>query len=79
MHGYQEITRHIIFYVNMNFTRNAIYVSNGSKAEAPVAFTNSRVVSRDISRLELFISSLNDLDVMAYDIVICIYQCTMQR
>ena len=41
MHGYQEIICHVIFYVNMDFTRKSLFMANGSKTEAPVALTYS--------------------------------------
>ena len=47
MHGYQEITCHVMLDVNMDFTWKAMFVANGSKTEAPVALTYSSVVSRD--------------------------------
>ena len=47
MHGYQDIKFHVIFYVNMDFTRKSLFVANVSKTEAPVALTYSSVVSRD--------------------------------
>ena len=77
MHGYQEITCHVIFEVNMDFTQRAIFLSNVSKTEAPVALTYSSVVSRYIIQLEFLIAALNDLDGMACDIGKCISQCTM--
>ena len=39
MHGYKEITCHVIFDVNMDFTRKAIFVANDSNTDAPVALT----------------------------------------
>ena len=39
MYGYQDITYHVIFDVNMDFTQKAILVANVSKTEAPVAIT----------------------------------------
>ena len=68
MYRYQEITCHVIFDVNMDFTRKSIFMVDGSKTEAPVALTYSIVVSRDSVLLSLLIAELNDLDVMACDI-----------
>ena len=50
MHEYQDITCHIIFYVNMNFIQKTRFVANSGKAESPVALTYSSVVSRDSVR-----------------------------
>ena len=69
MHGYQEIQCHIIFDVNMDFTWKVRFVANDSKNEAPFHVTYSNVVPRDIVQLELLTESLNDLDVMACEIV----------
>ena len=33
MHGYQDITYHVIFDVNMDFTWKARFMANGSKTE----------------------------------------------
>ena len=68
MYGYQEIKCHVIFEMNMYFTWKARLVANGSKTEAPVSLTYSRVVSRESVRLVFWITALNDLDVTAYDI-----------
>ena len=65
MHGYQEIICHVIFDVKMDFTLKSRFFANGSKTDAPVALTYSRVVSRDIVQLAFLIAALNDLGVMA--------------
>ena len=39
IHGYQEITCHVIFDVKMDFTHKSRSVTNGSNTEAPVALT----------------------------------------
>ena len=39
IHGYQEITFHVIFDVKMDFTHKSRSVTNGSNTEAPVALT----------------------------------------
>ena len=43
-------------------------MDNGSKTEAPVALTYSIVVSRDSVQIEILISELNELGVMAHEI-----------
>ena len=63
MHGYQEITCHVIFDVKIDFTWKAIFVAHVSKTNVPVVLTYLSVVSRDSVRLELLIEALNDLDV----------------
>ena len=60
MHVYHEITCHVIFDVNMDFTRNVRFLANDSKNEAPFHVTYSNVVPRDIVQLELLTESLND-------------------
>ena len=68
--GYQNITFHMIFDVNMvkNFRRKARFVADGNNTKTPASITYSSVVSRDSVRIALTISELNDLDVLAYDI-----------
>ena len=68
MHGYREITCHVISEMKMDFTQRARFVANGSKTEAPVALTYSSVVSRYILQLALLITAKNDLDGMTCDI-----------
>ena len=54
--------------MKMDFTRNSIFVANGSNTEDPVALTYSIIVSRYIILLALLIAAMNDLDVMACEI-----------
>ena len=56
IHGYQEITFHVIFDVKMDFTQKAGFVTNGSNNEAQVEPTYSRIVSRDSVQISLLIS-----------------------
>ena len=79
MHGYQKITCHVIFDVNMYFTWKSRFVANGNKTEAPVSLTYSSVVSRGSVQLAFLISIMNDLGVMTCDIGKCISQCTILR
>ena len=44
---YQEISLHLILYVNMEFTRKANFVTDGSTTKTPVALCYLSVVSRD--------------------------------
>ena len=68
--GYQNITCHIIFDVNMgkNFRRKARFVADGHKTNTPATMTYSSVVSRGSVRIALTISPLNDLNLLACDI-----------
>lgn len=68
MVGYQEITCHMVFDVNMDFTRKARFVANGSKTKAPLSITYLSVVARDSVRLAFLIAALNDLDINSCDI-----------
>ena len=68
MHGYHEITCHIIFDVNINLTRKDILLASGSKTEDKVALTYLSVVSWYNVQLAFLISALNDLYVMVCDI-----------
>ena len=77
VHGYQDITCHVIFDVKMDFTWKSRFVANGSKTGDPVSLTYSSVVSRDSVRIEFLIAALNDLDVMGCDIGKCISKYTM--
>ena len=65
--GYQNITCHMIFYVNMGetFRRKARFVANGNDTKNPAAMTYSSVVYRDSVWIVLTIAALNDLDVLA--------------
>ena len=44
--GYQEITYHMILYVNMDFTRKASFGDRGNQAETQDSETYASVVSR---------------------------------
>ena len=50
--GYQQITVHVIFYVNMgeNFFHKSIFVADGHKTKTPSSITYSTVMSRDSVR-----------------------------
>ena len=60
----------MIFDVRMgeNFRRKAQFFADGHKTKTPAAITYSSVVYRDSVRIEMTISALNDLDVLACDI-----------
>ena len=68
--GYQEVSCHIIFNVNMgdNFHRKSLMVAGGHKTTTPSSLTYSSVVSWDSVRIYLTISALNYLNFLACDI-----------
>ena len=68
--GYQYVSFHIIFYVNMgeNFKHKSQIVSEGNNTTTPSNLTYSSVVSQDSARIDLKISALNYLRVITCDI-----------
>ena len=68
--GYQNITCHTIFNVNVgeNFRRKARLFSEGQKTKTPAAIPYSSVVSRYLVCIVIPIAALNDLDVLSSDI-----------
>ena len=60
----------MIFDINVgkNFRRNARFVADGHKTEAPSSITYCTVVSRDSVSICLTFAALNDLYVLAADI-----------
>jgi hypothetical protein len=68
LRGHQEIKCHIVFDVNMDFTRKAGFVAGGHMTEAPSAITYSSIVSRESVKIAFLIAALNDLDIMSCDI-----------
>ena len=68
--GYQNITCHMIFDVNMgrNFRRKTRFVTDGHKTKTPAAMIYFSVVSMDSVWIVLKITSLNGLYVLACDI-----------
>jgi hypothetical protein len=69
--GYQEVKCHLIFDVKMgeNFRRKARFVAGGHVTDVPSTLTYGSVVSRDSVRIALTIAALNDLRIMACDIL----------
>ena len=67
--GYKWIRCHMIFDVKIDFTRKARFVACGHTTETPTALTYSSVVSRDSVRLVLLMAALNDVPLLAADIV----------
>ena len=66
--GYQEITCHVIFNVNMDFTGKAHSVTGGHQKEPPASATCDSVVSKYAVHIALLISELNDVDVLSLEI-----------
>ena len=69
MVGYQDITGHMIFDIEMedNFRHKVIFVADGNKTKTNTSVTCSTVVSRDSVRIYLKFSALGDLKVLADD------------
>ena len=66
--GFQEIGCHLIFDMNMDFTRKARFVAGGHTTDTPSSITYSSVVSRDSVRLTFTIAALNSVDVISCDL-----------
>ena len=67
--GFQEIRCHVIFDVKMDFIRKARFVAGGRMTDTPGSITYSSVVSRDSVRLAFLIAGLNNLNVLAGDVL----------
>ena len=52
-----------------NFRRKARLVADGHKTATPTNITYSSVVSRDSARIALTIAALNDIKILACDIL----------
>ena len=61
--GFQDITCHIVFDVNMDFTRKARYVANGATTDTPVGLFYLSVVSCDSVVISFLVPALNDIDI----------------
>ena len=69
--GYQEIKCHMIFDIKFNdLRRKARYVAGGHLVgKQPSYNTYSSVVSRESVRIAFLVAALNDLDIIAGDII----------
>ena len=67
--GYQNIKLHMVFDVQTDFKRKAQLVARLPIAEMPASLTYPSVVSNDSVRIELIFATLNELDVLAWEIV----------
>ena len=63
--GFQDIGCHLIFDVNMDFTRKARFLAGGHTTEAPSSIRYSSVLSRYSVQLALTITALNSVDIMS--------------
>ena len=62
------MTGHLVFDVNMDFTRKAIWVLDGHKTPDPIGSTYVGFVSRDSVRIVFTYAALNILDIFVEDI-----------
>ena len=67
---YQDIKFHLIFDIKMGekFCQNPHFVAGGHMTETPSTSTYAYVVSRDLERIALTISVLNQLEIFSCDI-----------
>ena len=66
--GWKNSSGHIIWDVNMDFTRKYRWVKDGHRTPDPKESNYAGVVSRDSVRIALSYAALNDVDVTAADI-----------
>ena len=66
--GWIKVTGHLVFDVEMYFTRKARWVLDGHKTPDTVGSTYSGVFSRESVSIALTYAALNGLDVFASDI-----------
>jgi len=67
--SWSKVTGHLVFDVKMDFSRKARWVLDGHKMPTPSSSTCAGVVSRESVRIAFTCAALNDLDVMAADIL----------
>ena len=63
--GWKKSYVHIIWDLNMNFTRNSRWVKDGHRTTDTKESNYAEVVSRDSVRISLTYTALNDVDVTA--------------
>ena len=66
--GYTEMRTHIVFDIEMDFTRKAQIIADGSITEVDPNCTYASVVSRASIHIIFLYTALNDLDIMAGDV-----------
>jgi Reverse transcriptase (RNA-dependent DNA polymerase) len=59
---------HLIFDVEIDFTRKARFVAGGHMTNPPALITYSSVVSRESVRIAMLLATLNQLDMLAADL-----------
>ena len=60
---------HIDVKLDGSFTRKARFCANGSKTDVPKSLSYSSVVSRESVRIAFFLAGLNDVEILACDIL----------
>ena len=68
LHGWKQVTGHLVWDVKMDFTRKARWDLDGHKTPDSIGLTHAGVVSRESVHIALTYAALNDLDVFAADI-----------
>jgi hypothetical protein len=66
--GYKWIKCHMIFEIEMDFTRKAQYVAGGHMTDSPSTITYSSIDSRDSVKIAFQIAALNDIYILPCDI-----------
>ena len=61
-------SRHLVFYVKMDFTQKVKWAKDGHKTPEPDYLNISVVMSREIVCIDFKNSTLNDIDFMAAEI-----------
>ena len=66
--GWNKVTRHLVFDVNMVFSRKERLVLDDHKTPYPISSTYARVVSRESVTIEFSYASLNGLNTFVADV-----------
>ena len=66
--GYRDIKCHMIFDMEMDYTRKARFVAGGHSTDAPSLVTYSRVVSEASVRLAVLIAAHTNVHILACDV-----------
>ena len=77
--GHTFLECHMIFDVNMDFTRKARFVANGEKTPNPKESTYSGVVSRERVRITFTYANLVGFNVLAAEIQNAYLQAPMNE
>ena len=67
--GWKNVTGHLVFNVEFDFTRKARWVLNGNKTPGPLGSTYAGVVSRESVRIAFTYVTMNGLDICAAGIL----------